>query len=432
MCSPRVCRSTSASTRVETAVTRTRTIIIGGGQAGLAMSRCLSELGIEHVVLERGKVAQRWRSDSWDSLRLLTPNWMTRLPGFHYDGSNPDGFMSVAELIAFFERYALSSKAPVVTDTAAESVERFGEGFRVTTNRGVWWASSVVVATGYSELAAVPVASHGVASSIQQVVPSRYRNPDQLPSGGVLVVGASSTGVQLADEIQRSGRQVTLAVGRHTRLPRTYRGRDILWWLDHLGILTQGVETVHDIERSRHQPSFQLAGRPDHSTLDLMVLHERGVRLVGRVRDIDDVRVRLADDLAATTAAGDFKMAEILGRIDRFIATTGMMAASPEPFIPTWPLAASGPDRLDLTDERIESVIWATGYRRSYPWLHVPVLDAHGEIIQNGGITPEAGLYALGLNFQRRRNSSFIDGVGADARVIAEAIARSTVRARVA
>jgi putative flavoprotein involved in K+ transport len=362
----------------------------------------------------------------------LTPNWMTRLPGFQYDGHDPDGFMSVAELIAFLERYAVSSAAPVLTDTAVQSVERSGHGFRVVTNRGVWSASSVVVATGYSDLPAVPAARRGVAPSVRQMVPSDYRRPEQLAAGGVLVVGASSTGVQLADEIQRSGRQVTLAVGRHTRLPRRHRGRDILWWLDQLGVLSQGADAVHDIERSRHQPSLQLVGRPDHSSLDLAVLHDRGVRLVGRVRDIDGHRVALDDDLVVTTAAADFKMAEILTRIDQFIATTGIAAESPEPFNPTWPLATDTRDKLDLRDERIDTVIWATGYRRAYPWLRVPVFNAHGEITHKGGVTPEAGLYVLGLNFQRRRNSSFIDGVGDDAWVIAQEIAQSMARERVA
>jgi len=414
-------------------VTRTTTIIIGAGQAGLAMSRCLSELGIEHVVFERGKVAQRWRSHSWDSLHLLTPNWMTRLPGFQYDGHDRDGFMSVPELIAFFERYAVSSEAPVLTETAVRTVERAGNDFRVVTNRGVWSASSVVVATGYCDLPAVPAASRAVAPSVRQLVPADYRRPEQLPAGGVLVVGASSTGVQLADEIQRSGRQVTLAVGRHTRLPRRHRGRDILWWLDQLGVLRQGADAVHDIERSRHQPSLQLVGRPDHSSLDLAMLHDRGVRLVGRVRDIKGHHVSLADDLMATTAAADFKMVEILARIDQFIATTGVAATPSETFNPTWPLAAAAPpDKLDLKGERIETLIWATGYRRAYPWLRVPIFNADGEITHKGGVTPETGLYMLGLNFQRRRNSSFIDGVGDDALTIAHQIAQSTTRARVA
>jgi putative flavoprotein involved in K+ transport len=411
---------------------RTTTLIIGAGQAGLAMSRCLSELGIEHVVVERGKLAQRWRSQSWDSLRLLTPNWMTRLPGFQYDGNDPDGFMSVTELIAFFERYAASSAAPILTDTSVQSVERSANGFRVVTSRGEWSASSVVVATGYCDLPAVPLATHRVARSVTQIAAPDYRRPEHLPDGGVLVVGGSSSGVQIADEVERSGRQVTLAVGRHTRLPRLYRGRDILWWLDRLGALSQEIDAVQDLERSRRQPSLQLVGRPDRASLDLGVLHERGVRIVGRIRDIDGHRLSLADDLVATTAAADIKMAEIFTRVDQFIATTGLSAESREPFNPTWPLGLDTPTSLDLKAERISTVIWATGYRRAYPWLRVPVLDSRGEVAHTGGITSEAGLYVLGLNFQRRRNSSFIDGVGHDAWAIADDIARSIGRVRVA
>ena len=411
---------------------RITTVIIGAGQAGLAMSHCLSELGIEHVVLERGRLAQRWRSQSWDSLRLLTPNWMTRLPGFRYDGNDPDGFMAVPELIAFFERYASSSSAPILTDTNVQSVERSGTGFRVLTNRDEWSASSVIVATGYCDLPAVPTASRRMAPSIIQIAASKYRRPDRLPEGPILVVGASSTGVQLADEIQRSGRQVTLAVGRHTRLPRHYRGHDILWWLDRLGVLSQGADAVQDIERSRRQPSLQLVGRADHASLDLAVLRSRGVRLVGRILDIDGYRARLDDDLVATTAAADIKMAEILTRIDQFISRTGMTAGPAEPFTPTWPLAGDLPTTIDLKRERIGAVVWATGYRRAYPWLRVPILDAHGEIIHSGGFTREAGLYVLGMNFQCRRNSSFIDGVGHDARTVARDIAQSVARTRVA
>jgi putative flavoprotein involved in K+ transport len=413
-------------------VPRINTVIIGAGQAGLAMSHCLSDLGIEHVVLERGKPAQRWRRQSWDSLHLLTPNWMTRLPGFQYEGPDADGFMSAAELIAFLERYAVSSAAPVLSDTEVHAVERAANGFRVVTSRGAWSASSVVVATGYCDLPAVPAVSRRLAGSFRQMVPADYRRPEQLPPGGVLVVGASSTGVQLADEIQRSGRQVTLAVGRHTRLPRRHRGRDILWWLDRLGVLSQGADAVHDIERSRDQPSLQLVGRSDHSSLDLAVLHDRGVRLVGRVMDIEGHLVSLDDELVATAAAADVKMAQILMRIDEFIARTGIAAPPPGPFNPTWPLGVDAPRRLDLKDERISTVIWATGYRRAYPWLRVPVFDLHGEIRHKGGVTPEAGLYVLGLNFQRRRNSSFIDGVGDDAWTIAREISHSTGHVRVA
>ena len=411
---------------------QTATAIIGGGQAGLAMSHCLSELGVDHVVIERGKIAQRWRHHSWDSLRLLTPNWMTRLPGFQYDGDDPDGFMSVPELVSFFDRYSALSKTPLLTETAVRSVERWGDWFRLVTTRGAWTARSVVVATGYCDIPAVPSASRRLPGSITQVMPTEYRRPEQLPPGGVLVVGASSTGVQLALEIQRSGRQVTLACGRHTRLPRRYRGRDILWWLDQLGMLSQSAETVHELQVARRQPSLQLVGSPDHSSLNLATLHAAGVRLVGRLRDVDGSRVAVADDLIATTAAADIKMADILTRIDQFVARTGVAAPPAEPFQPTWTVVGGTPETLDLHREGIGTVLWATGYRREYPWLHVPVLDGRGEIIHDGGVTPVPGLYVLGLNFQRRRNSSFIDGVGSDARVIAQRIADALTCAHVA
>ncbi|HUE88751.1 MAG TPA: NAD(P)/FAD-dependent oxidoreductase [Vicinamibacterales bacterium] len=411
---------------------RTDVLIIGAGQAGLAMSRCLSDLDIEHVVLERGQVAQRWRQDGWDSLRLLTPNWMTRLPGHQYRGGDPDGFMTVPALVRLLEDYAASSRAPVVTGTTVRRVEAWDDRFRVATNRGVWCATSVVVATGYCDRAAIPATSRALAPWIEQLVPAQYRHPEQLPRDGVLIVGASATGVQLADEIQRSGRQVTLAVGRHTRLPRRYRGQDILWWLDQLGVLTQDTAAVHNLEASRDQPSLQLVGRADHATLDLDALVRLGVRLTGRMQRIDGCKVHLADDLIATLAAADVKLAAIRTRIDEFIARADPPAKEPEPFVPTWPLAAHAPEQLDLRTERIGTVIWATGYRRSYPWLRVPVVDGGGEIHHQGGVTPHRGLYVLGLNFQRRRNSSFIDGVGDDARFLAEHIGRFRLHRRIA
>ena len=411
---------------------RTTTVIIGAGQAGLAMSHCLSELDIEHAVIERGRLAERWRSQSWDSLRLLTPNWMTRLPGFRYDGDEPDGFMAIPELIALFERYAASSRTPLFPETTVLSVKRHDDGFRVVTDRGVWLADSVVVATGYSDLPAVPDVSRGLAPAVTQIVPADYRRPEQLPDGGVLIVGASSTGVQLADEIQRSGRQVTLAVGRHTRLPRRYRGQDIFWWLDRLGVLTQATDAVHALEDARDRPSLQLIGRGDHSSLDLATLYEDGVRLVGKVGDISGHRVSFLDNLVATTATADIKMAKVLTRIDEFIARIGIELPAAAPFRPTWPLSIDTVESLDLKAEGINAVIWATGYRRAYPWLHVPVLDARGEIQHVGGATPAYGLYVLGFNFQRRRNSGFIDGVAADAWEIGHQIARSLEQVRVA
>ena len=406
---------------------RTDVVIVGGGQAGLAMSRCLSDSRIEHVVLERGQVAERWRSERWDSLRLLTPNWMTRLPGFQYDGPNPGGFMSTNELVAFFERYASSFRAPIESDTAVDAidVDTSGETFRVTTSRGVWHTRNIVLATGYSDRPLVPAMAGRLDGRVHQVVPSEYRNPAALPGDGVLVVGASATGIQLADEIRTSGRQVVLSTGQHLRVPRRYRGRDIFWWLDRAGILDETEESVYDLEISRHAPSFQLVGTPEHTTLNLKRLRHAGVLVVGRLTAVDGHRLRFADDLVKTTAAADAKLASLLWRLDRVADSTalGELVGEPEPLGPLWPAFVNAPTRLDLHAAGIDTVIWATGYRRTYPWLKIPLLDARGEIVHHGGVTPCAGVYAIGLPFQRTRKSAFIDGVGADARVLARNIA---------
>jgi putative flavoprotein involved in K+ transport len=395
---------------------RTEAVVIGGGQAGLAMSRCLSDAGVDHVVLERGRVAERWRSERWDSLRLLTPNWQSRLPGFRYDGPDPDGYMTMAEVVDFLDRYARSFRAPVEKGTNVLALEASAGGYRVTTDRGLWEAPSVVIATGHCDTPLVPELASQLPDDLVQLVPSDYRNPRQLPEGGVLVVGASATGVQLADEIHASGRPVTLAVGRHTRLPRVYRGRDILWWLDAMGVLDESTDDVADLAVSRRQPSLQLVGTPDQATLDLPALEARGVRLVGRALGADGSRVVLADDLLAQTVAADARLARLVQRIDIFAARTGMSAevGPPAPFRPfRWPREA--PTAMDLRAEGIRTVVWATGYGRRYPWLKVPVLDARGEIRHEGGLTPFPGLYVMGLYFLRRRKSSFIDGVGRDA-----------------
>src|SRR5262245_21219441 len=234
-------------------MTRIDTVIVGGGQAGLAMSRCLSDRHVEHVVLERGRVAERWRSERWDSLRLLTPNWQSRLPGFRYDGPEPDGYMTMPEVIAYLERYARSFESSVEESTTVRRVEPAARGYRVMTDRGDWSSSNVVIATGHSDVPFVPDFGAKLPPAVVQVTPSLYRNPRTLPEGGVLVVGASSSGLQLADEIHRSGRPVALAVGRHTRMPRRYRGKDILWWLDRMGIFDERVEAVVDEERSKRQ-----------------------------------------------------------------------------------------------------------------------------------------------------------------------------------
>ncbi|HEU4333031.1 MAG TPA: NAD(P)/FAD-dependent oxidoreductase [Candidatus Eisenbacteria bacterium] len=415
-----------AAPRVKaTTMYRTNTIIVGGGQAGLAMSRSLLDRGIGHLVLERGRVAERWRSERWDSLRLLTPRWQTRLPGWSYRGPDPAGFMTRGEVIDFLESYARSFRAPVLEGVTVLGVTRHASGgFRVETDRGDWRAPNVVVATGHCERPFVPDFAAALPPDVEQVVPTRYRNPSQLARGGVLVVGASATGVQLAAEIHRSGRPVTLAVGGHTRLPRTYRGRDIMEWLDVVGIWDERYDQVRDIAAARRQPSLQLIGSDDHRSLDLGSLQALGVRLAGRAVGASRGRVELADDLSESVAAADDRLARLLDRIDAFIRGTGLDDRLPAPESARRIEVGRAPLSIDLAASGVRTVLWATGYRRNYDWLHAPVLDARGEIRHDGGVTAVPGLYVLGLQFLRRRKSSLLDGVGSDAGDLADHIER--------
>jgi putative flavoprotein involved in K+ transport len=404
----------------------TDTLIIGAGQAGLALSRLLTETGADHVLLERGGIGHRWEHERWDSLRLLTPNWMTRLPHGAYDGPDPHGFMTGRELLAHLRRYAAGFAAPVESGTTVIQVSHVGDAYLVDTDRGAWRARNVVIATGAADRPAIPAMASRLPSDIHQTSPARYRNPSGLPDGGVLVVGASASGAQIADELARAGRQVTLAVGRHTRMVRRYRGRDVMWWLDRIGALHDPIDRVGDPEAARRTPSLQLVGRPDQEDLDLGSLAAAGVRLAGRLVEIDGSSVGFADDLAATVSAADARLERLLGRIDTTARRLGLDSdpSLPGPHRPAATSATTGARRLDLRAEGIGTVLWATGFRRSYPWLAVPVLDADGEIVQRAGATAAPGLFVLGLRFQTRRNSNFIDGVGHDACLVAHHIRR--------
>jgi putative flavoprotein involved in K+ transport len=403
----------------------TDTIIIGAGQAGLAASRCLTDRGVDHVLLERGQIAERWRSERWDSLRLLTPNWMTRLPGWSYAGPDIDGYMTATEVTDFFQAYADATAAPVIENSAVVHLTARDDGFAVTTTSNQWRATNVVIATGWCDQPAIPAVAGQLDPTIAQLAPSAYRNPNSLPDGGVLVVGASATGVQLADELARTGRPVVVTVGSHTRLPRRYRGMDIFWWLERIGSLDRTLDQLPEPHAARDEPSLQLVGRPDRN-LDLATLQRLGVGLTGRLTDIDGHHARLAPDLAGTVARADARLRRVLDEIDSHIDATGLTAEVLDPEPPSPVTVDDSPERLDLAARGITSVIWATGHRRSYPWLHVPVLDERGEIRQHRGVTPNPGLYVLGQRFQHTRRSNFIDGVGADATFIADHIVGRT------
>ena len=398
---------------------KTDVIIVGGGQAGLAMSRSLALRCIDHVVLERGRVGERWLSERWRSLNLLTTNAMSALPGLPYDGSESDGFMPASAFAAYLERYARTMGSPVVSDAEVTDVEQTAGGYRASTTAGEWRSQAVVVATGACETPFRPAMAEALSPSILQVSPTDYWEPGQLPQGGVLVVGASSTGAQLAEEIQGSGRPVTLAVGDHTRVPRRYRGRDIYAWMETAGILDDPALEGGNLEAARRQPSLQLVGRPDNRDLDLGVLARRGVRLVGRLTGVDRAKASFADDLERTTKASHARMLRILERIDGWIKDHALEATAADPAARIPVLAAGGRLTLDLRKEGVRSVVWATGYVRRYPWLKSTVLDHRGENVHCGGVTPQPGLYVIGLTFLRRRRSSFIDGCGLDAEDLA-------------
>jgi putative flavoprotein involved in K+ transport len=402
---------------------RVETLVVGAGQAGLAVSRCLAEQDADHVVIERGRIAERWRTARWGSLRLITPNWMSRLPGWSYSGTDPDGYMAAPELVSYLEDYADSFAAPVHENTTVELVEASGSGLRVVTDRRTWLASNVIVATGTENRPYVPPFASAIDPAVHQLTAGRYQGPHQIPGGGVLVVGASASGVQIADELRRSGRPVTIAVGRHSRVPRHYRGRDIFWWMERAGILGHTIDQMHDARSARSAPSLQLTGRSDHP-VGLDALAARGVTLAGRLVAADGRRLSFADDLPASINAAQGRMERMLRTIDAYIARSGgnERTGPADPFPP--PAMADGPASLDLRRAGIQAVVWATGYRQANPWLRVLAFDRHGQIAHRRGVTSVPGLYVLGLKFLHRRDSTYVDGVRHDARFVAAHVTR--------
>jgi putative flavoprotein involved in K+ transport len=399
------------------------TVVIGAGHAGLAVSRLLTGAGRDHVVLDRGRVGERWRTERWDSLHLLTPSWMTRLPDWEYSGPDPDGYLSAGQLVEHLEGYAASFGAPLVGGTSVEEVRASSHGssrYLVTTDRGTWFARDVVVATGPYGVPRVP---RRVDRS-QVLTSTEYRNPAQLADGGVLVVGASSSGVQIADELNRAGREVTLAVGRHSRMPRRYRGLDIFWWLEAMGRLARTIDEMPDPAEARREPSMQLVGRSEPGRaaldLDLALLQARGVRLVGSLEAVSGHVAHLCSNLDANVRAADAGMDHFLDVVDAYVGRTGLEhevwpGDRPRPV----PVLAS-PSRLNLRAERIGTVLLAAGQRPHHPWLRMPITDPDGSIRQYRGVTEAPGVYTVGQRFQHRRDSAMIDGARHDAHTVVD------------
>ena len=369
-------------------------------------------------------MANSWRRERWDSLRLLTPNWLSRLPGLRYEGPDPDGYLTMGEVTEFIERFAAASRAPVRTGTNVTSVRRAGDGYSVTTTGGEIACRAVIIASGACNKPSVPPFADAVPAPVEQLTPFDYRDPAKLPDGGVLVVGASATGVQLAAEVQRSGRPVTLSVGEHVRLPRVYRGRDVLWWMDASGVWDQRYDEIEDLTRARRLPSPQLAGTPERTALGLNELTSMGVELVGRWAAVRDGRALFSGGLRNVFSLADLKLGRLLDTFDEWALTSGCDAefGPPERFAPTQ-VPARARLQLGLASGEIRTIVWATGFRPDYGWLDVPVVDAKGQLRHEGGVAGSPGLYALGLPVLRRRKSTFIYGIEDDARDVIEHLA---------
>jgi putative flavoprotein involved in K+ transport len=405
-------------------VEQIKTVIVGGGQAGLAMSWHLSRLGREHVVIEEKWPAHRWRTERWDGFAYQLPNWTLQLPGYAYQGEDPDGFAGRDEVAAFIESYAAFARVPLRCGMRVAAVRQMPgtDRFLVDGDDATIEAANVVIATGPFQRPAIPPLVGAMPHSLFQLHSSSYRNPHQLPSGPVLVVGSGASGSQIAEDLHESGRQVYLSVGNHTRALRRYRGRDIVWWRIQMGAWDQPVETVPVEDRKSIGVITGVRGGYD---IDIRRFHLRGMILLGRLREIRGKTFIFADDLEDTLARADEACRRQLVSVDEYIRRSGETA-----FEPSVPL--NGPvlprQRMTLVPAAagIGSVIWATGFRNDFGWIKLPVIDRNGHPVHRRGITPVAGLYFLGLKWLHTLSSAFVPGADKDAAYLAAHIAATS------
>lgn len=405
------------------------TTVIGGGQAGLCVSHYLRRKGIEHLVLERDTIGSSWRN-RWDSFTLVTPNELNLLPD-HPSGGEPDGFLQRDQVIDYLEEFAASFDPPLRTGVDVTSVSRSGtgSGFRVETSEGSYVSRNVVVATGTFQHPRVPDFAAGVGEEIGQIHSAEYRNPHQLPEGGVLVVGSGQSGAQIADELRDAGRQVFLSVGRAPRLPRRYRGRDTMQWLFRLGALDRTVDMLESPEQ-RFAPHPHVSGRDGGKTIDLRRFASEGIKLLGRLSGADGDRLQFSDDLANNLQAADDFATGMMGTIDEGISAAGIVAPAPseeELARGAWE-PDGGPLELSLGEAGIRTIIWATGFRFDFGWVEFPVFDDFGYPIQRQGVTDCPGLYFAGLHWLHKHKSALLCGVAEGAEYVANRIADSNSR----
>jgi putative flavoprotein involved in K+ transport len=405
-------------------------VIIGGGQTGLAMSTMLQRRGHEHIVLERSRVGERWRTERWDSLRFQFPNWSIQLPDYSYVGDDPDGFAHYCEIVRVVEDYAASSRAPVREHTAVVGLveEADGKGFVLSLLDGSIHARRVVLATGPFQRPFIPRMAHDVSSSVLHTDPTRYRNPQELPDGAVLVVGSGASGCQIADELLQAGRRVFLSVSRHRRVPRRFRGKDVYWWLEKLGRFDQTIDAFPD---RRWPPSTVITGVNGGYDVDVRRMAADGVIVVGRVVGASEGTVALAANANAILDEADQVYARFLSAAREFVTKAqlqGDLADESQADHLPLPAALEERDSLDLDRENITTILWATGYAYDYGWVKVPVFDDGGRPVQNRGVTQVPGLYFLGLHWMHTFKSGLLAGVGSDAEYLAEHVDLPTGR----
>ena len=394
--------------------------IIGAGQAGLATSYHLKHAGVEHVVLEAGRVAETWRSRRWDSFCIVTPNWTVKLPGAEYQGPDADGFMPRDELVDHLERWARSFLAPVEQGCSVTALDADGDGFVLTMPERKLRARTVVVATGGYQRAHRPVNADQIPPTVTQLLAEEYRNPNAIPSGAVLVVGSGQTGCQLAEELHEAGRKVFLSCGRAPWAPRRMGGHDLVWWALESGWWNR---TLRDLP----SPAGRLISNPlatgqgGGHDLHLRTLHAMGVELLGRYEGAEDGQLHFVDDLSPSLDAGD-NMSNVFR--DRIVALCEKRG-EPVPWQMPPPLRVESRTELDIAREGIATVLWTTGFRPDYRWMHFPVFDEMGFPVQVDGRSPVPGLYFMGVHFQRKAQSAVLYGVGEDAEIVAHDIAES-------
>jgi putative flavoprotein involved in K+ transport len=403
-------------------VERVQTLIIGGGQAGLAMSHRLRQRGLAHLVLERHRIAERWCSERWDGLKFQFPNWSVRLPDFPFAHSDPDGFATSREIADFITAYAAFIAAPIRCGVLVTALRCRDDGasFVAETSDGPIEAGNVVVATGPYQRPVIPALLRD-SPDLFQVHASRYQNPNQLPSGAVLVIGSGASGAQIAEELLRAGRRVFLSVGRHTRLPRRYRGRDLIWWFNALGLFQMTPEQRRPI---RVYPA--ITGAYGGHTIDFRRFAADGVTLLGHLEAMHEGVIDLAAGLADSLADGDAIYTTFLDMADAHVERHGLNMpedAAARLMLPDPPCVVEPIRRLDISAAGIGAVISATGYGVDFGWIDIPVLDRRGQPIHRAGITDIPGLYFLGLQWQSKMSSSFLSGVGDDAADLAGHIA---------